>query len=855
MTPFNLANGTYTAVPPSSASTSRSALDRIPDLILVDEGLRVTIPREEILAGARAADALNLMILEGIEALDLTAGRLIDATDVLALNAWFRADPARYDRFVVLHGDDEDGIETGYHLVQNDGAWTAQFGRNLANTVADGLYHIGFAIRDGRFLNEDGDANATVADVAAWLDYFLSDVSTTGTPLDDIVAVIQEDQGLAGGTGAAAIMEGARAANGLNRMILQGLVETGADADQRVTVAEVATLNAWFTATAARQETFLLLHGDDEGGVATGYHQVQNNGARATYLGRNLVNTVADGLYHIGFAIENERLLNEDGDPNADIGDIATWLNFLLYNRRLYEGSALSTALTTGAEADTVHAGGGHDSVTALGGDDLLAGEAGNDRLDGGEGADVLTGDEGNDSLLGGDGKDRLLGGEGDDQGWGGIGNDVMRGGDGNDALEGQLGNDRLSGDRGHDRLYGGAGQDRLDGGEGDDSLDGGDAEDRLAGGAGLDRLTGGSGNDTLLGGTESDTLLGGAQDDEISGEEGDDQLSAGSGNDRGDGGLGNDSLWGEEGNDRLDGGRGTDSLWGGEGNDRLFGEDDDDRLFGEAGRDEADGGAGNDTLDGADGEDWLAGGEGADSLEGDAGNDSLLGGAGNDTAFGGTGADSIAGGAGADLLRGDSENDAITGGEGDDRLEGGFGDDSLEGGLGADTLFGASGADRIESRSDAGAPGLPPDPAANDRLVGGSEADVFRFVLTLNATAEVLARHLAPDGRVDWAGVAQEMDRSGAAWVEGIGEDVIADFSVAAGDRIEIEGFGVALAALDYRDLDGNGVKESILLLAGPGGEALGSVSVYGERVRIEDVTLDPLATPGGVAWPDGIG
>ena len=37
------------------------------------------------------------------------------------------------------------------------------------------------------------------------------------------------------------------------------------------------------------------------------------DGARTGLFGTNEVDTVADGLYHLGFAIDGRRLLNEDG--------------------------------------------------------------------------------------------------------------------------------------------------------------------------------------------------------------------------------------------------------------------------------------------------------------------------------------------------------------------------------------------------------------------------------------------------------------------------------------------------------------------------------------------------------------
>ena len=67
---------------------------------------------------------------------------------------------ARTDRWIRLHGDDEDGEETGFHLVQNDGAKTGCAANNAVDTVADGIYHLGFEI-DGYRFPERGTATAT----------------------------------------------------------------------------------------------------------------------------------------------------------------------------------------------------------------------------------------------------------------------------------------------------------------------------------------------------------------------------------------------------------------------------------------------------------------------------------------------------------------------------------------------------------------------------------------------------------------------------------------------------------------------------------------------------------------------
>jgi hypothetical protein len=78
------------------------------------------------------------------------------------------------------HGDDEDGSETGFHLVQNDGATTTLFNRNAVNTVADGIYHLGFAIVGDQLLNEDGNKNAGLASVADWLNGLLAQDLASG---------------------------------------------------------------------------------------------------------------------------------------------------------------------------------------------------------------------------------------------------------------------------------------------------------------------------------------------------------------------------------------------------------------------------------------------------------------------------------------------------------------------------------------------------------------------------------------------------------------------------------------------------------------------------------------------------
>jgi Ca2+-binding RTX toxin-like protein len=100
-------------------------------------------------------------------------------------------------------------------------------------------------------------------------------------------------------------------------------------------------------------------------------------------------------------------------------------------------------------------------------------------------------------------------------------------------------------------------------------------------------------------------------------------------------------------------------------------------------------------------------------------------------------GVETLYGGNGEDILYGNFGSDFLFGDEGNDKLFGGQGDDTLSGGAGDDVLRG--------NRS-------------NDLYVGGSGADQFKF---------------------------------------GPGNDIVADFSIAEGDRIS----GVNLTQITVTD------------------------------------------------------
>jgi Ca2+-binding RTX toxin-like protein len=149
--------------------------------------------------------------------------------------------------------------------------------------------------------------------------------------------------------------------------------------------------------------------------------------------------------------------------------------------------------------------------------------------------------------------------------------------------------------------------------------------------------------------------------------------------------------------------------------------------------------GAGNDTITGTtvsdilrgdDGDDSITGGPAFDDINGNKGDDTIQGVGGGDWLVGGQGSDVIRGGGAGDLILGNLGNDTLIASNGDSTLRGGQGDDSLSGGAGNDFISGDRG---------------------NDTMTGGPGADIF---------------HSSQDA----------------------GIDKVLDFSVAEGDRVQLD-------------------------------------------------------------------
>lgn len=139
---------------------------------------------------------------------------------------------------------------------------------------------------------------------------------------------------------------------------------------------------------------------------------------------------------------------------------------------------------------------------------------------------------------------------------------------------------------------------------------------------------------------------------------------------------------------------------------------------------------------------------DGSNRLWGTGADDSILARGGNDTVSAGAGNDTVDGGSGKDRLKGEDGDDVLHGGGDGDMLAGDAGADSLYGGDGSDTLWGGSGNDALWGQ------------AGNDILYGEAGADTFHVEA-------------------------------------GFGQDRIADFSIAEGDRLSVAA-GMTYTAYD---------------------------------------------------------
>ncbi|SFC23454.1 calcium-binding protein [Tropicimonas isoalkanivorans] len=345
--------------------------------IILDPGLQKSISDAKIAKGVRAAETLNAVLLDAIEESGVNKDGLLTARDMATISTTVYGDPAQYVKFLEAHGNDNGDVVSGFHHVQGDGGTLVFKGRNFIDTVADAIYHYGFKVKDGRYVNEDGAANETTKDVAGWLNYFL---------------------------------------NGEN------VVFGGGRADQLGTGEYSKPFRD------ANNETYYAGGGDDKIWAGQGRDKIYGQAGDDTSGGGDGNDRMwgGAGADHFGGDAGRDRIWGGEGKDTLSGGDGADML----------DGGEGADYLNGGAGDDTLYGGANADAMYGSDGADRMDGGAGADRMDGGAGGDRISGGKGDDELSGSDGFDRLFGNAGDDTLTAGAGRDRLIGGTGRDVFK-----------------------------------------------------------------------------------------------------------------------------------------------------------------------------------------------------------------------------------------------------------------------------------------------------------------------------------------------------------------------------------------------------------------------------------
>lgn len=360
-----------------------------------DPGLVANVSTTERQKGLDAAAALNALLLKVIEAKGLNADGWIRPEEMSIISTTMQGNAVDYLAFLRAHGDDEGNLETGFHLLQNDGGTLKFRGRMFVDTVADAIYHYAFDIVNGRYVNEDGNENELARDVAGWLNYFLNGKSA---------------------------VYGTEAAESLG--------------SGEYSSAFAAARNETFWAGGGNDSIWADLGNDtvyggdgyDVMGGGEGYDRLYGEEGRDVLYG----DEGHDRLYG---GASGDKLGGGSGDDLLDGGTAMD---------TLYGETGNDTLL--GGDGDDLMGGGeGHDSMVGGTGNDTFYGDAGNDLLYGEDGDDLIYGSDGGDRLYGRAGNDKLDGGASGDRLYGSTGADTLYAGEGADLVVGGADRDLIS--------------------------------------------------------------------------------------------------------------------------------------------------------------------------------------------------------------------------------------------------------------------------------------------------------------------------------------------------------------------------------------------------------------------------
>ena len=312
-----------------------TGLDQIHEVISNDRKLNAKVPAKDIAKAQEASTQMNKLIKEAIKVNALANDGVISIADTLEINRYL----------VKNYSDKWSKLREDFALIEKKARVTA-LNRNAVRNVWGKIYNLGFeAVNNNKnTTNLDGDKSSSFKTVGYYLgvvakndalsgelknENFKEVEGTTGTKLDMIVNVILNDRGLLRNVPTSDLRAGAKTADEMNHLIVEAIKVEGLGNDKKLTTADIRTINNYLVANYAQK--WAELHGDDEDGEETGYHRVQNDGATTRLYADNVINSIADGIYHLGFKTNlKNRLVNEDGNKNASFKRVASWLTQLL---------------------------------------------------------------------------------------------------------------------------------------------------------------------------------------------------------------------------------------------------------------------------------------------------------------------------------------------------------------------------------------------------------------------------------------------------------------------------------------------------------------------------------------------
>jgi len=311
-------------------------LDQILDILDYDRTLAYKASAEEIQkakdAAKRTAKRMNELVREAIKNEGLANDGIFTAADAMEINIYLTKN----------YASEWKSLREDYAVIEKSGE-TRALGHSALDHVWGYIYNLGNTkYSDSRTAKVTGVKSKSFEYISYLLNWVVDKEGvknpnyqevkgTTGTNMDRIVEVILKDRGLNEKNPMSTLREGARYANEMNKLIIEGIKATGIANDGHFTPADIRTLNRYLVEK--YQQEWAQLHGDDENDEETGYHVIQNDGATTRMYGHNVINTIADGIYHLGYPTDHKyHLVNEDGNRNQSFEDVAWWLELSLAN-------------------------------------------------------------------------------------------------------------------------------------------------------------------------------------------------------------------------------------------------------------------------------------------------------------------------------------------------------------------------------------------------------------------------------------------------------------------------------------------------------------------------------------------